>query len=81
MIVTTKRVKQYNSTTKTVVMIDGEPLCIVQGCGKTVSNILAYLHGYDVEISDGRIKNLLEKVRVKNGLQTNGTKKHSRNDA
>lgn len=81
MIVTTKRVKQYNSTTKTVVMIDGEPLCIVQGCGRTVSNILAYLEGYDVEISDGKIKNLLNKVREKNGLQTNGTKRHSRNDA
>lgn len=81
MIVTTKRVKQYNSTTKTVVIIDGEPLCIVQGCGRTVSNILAYLDGYDVEISDGRIKNLLTKVREKNGLQTNGAKRHSRNDA
>lgn len=61
--VTTKRVKQYNSTTKTVVMANGEPICIVQGCGKTVSNILAYVSGYDVPIADGKIKKLLDKYR------------------
>ena len=67
MQVTTKRVKQYNSTTKTVVMVNGEPICIVQGCGKTVSNITAFLEGYDVEIKDGKIKKILERERKKNG--------------
>ncbi len=67
MQVTTKRVKQYNSTTKTVVMVNGDPICIVQGCGKTVSNIMAFLEGYDVEIKDGKIKKILERERKKNG--------------
>ena len=65
MKITTKRVKQYNSTTKTVIMVENEPICIVQGCGKTVSNIMAYLEGYDVEISDGRIKRVLDEYREK----------------
>lgn len=67
MQVTTKRVKQYNSTTKTVVMVNGDPICIVQGCGKTVSNIMAFLEGYDVEIKDGKIKKILEREKKKNG--------------
>lgn len=66
MQITTKRIKQYNSTTKTVVMVDGEPICIVSGCGRTVSNIMAYLNGYDVLIADGKIKKMLDKIRKKN---------------
>lgn len=65
MTVTTKRVKQYNSTPKTIIMVDGDPICIVQGCGRTVSNILAYLDGYDVEINDKKIKQILDRERVK----------------
>lgn len=63
MRITTKRIKQYNSTCKTIVLVDGEPICIVAGCGKTVSNIMAYLDGYDVVISDGKIKKVLDKYR------------------
>ena len=48
-------------------MVNGEPICIVQGCGKTVSNIMAFLEGYDVEIKDGKIKKILEMERKKNG--------------
>ena len=66
MQITTKRIKQYNSTIKTVVMVDGEPICIVSGCGRTVSNIMAYLNGYDVLIADGKIKKMLDKIREKN---------------
>ena len=66
MQITTKRIKQYNSTTKTVVMVDEEPICIVSGCGRTVSNIMAYLNGYDVLIADGKIKKMLDKIREKN---------------
>lgn len=65
MNITTKRVKQYNSTTKTVIMVNGDPVCIVQGCGKTVSNIIAYLNGYDVPIADGAIKKALDKIICK----------------
>lgn len=63
MKIITKRVKQYNSTPKTVIMVDGDPICIVAGCGRTVSNILAYLDGYDVEINDGKIQKILDLYR------------------
>ena len=58
------RIKQYNSTHKNVIMVDGEPICIVAG-QKTTSNCVAYLQGYDVEINDGAIKKQLDKVRGK----------------
>lgn len=66
MQITTKRVKQYNSTTKTILLVDNEPICIVSGCGKTVSNIIAYLNGYDVKIADGKIKKILDKIKGAN---------------
>ena len=65
MEITTYRIKQYNSTNKTVVLVDNKPVCIVSGSttGKTVSNIMAYLEGYDVPINDGKIKKLLDKIK------------------
>ena len=60
MNVTTHRIKQYNSTYKTVVCVDGEPICIVAGTGKTLSNVIAYINGYDVNIYDGKIKKTLD---------------------
>ncbi len=66
MQIDTYRVKQYNSTTKTVITVDGDPVCIVAGKGITVSNVIAYLQGCDVEIKDGAIKKDLDKVRKKN---------------
>lgn len=56
------RVKQYNSTSKSVVVVNGKPICIVQGNGKTLSNIISYLNGYNVEISDKHIEKILDKV-------------------
>ena len=61
MEVKTYKVKQYNSTNKTVVMIDDEPVCIVKG-KKTLSNILAYIQGYEVEIKDGKVKKSIDKA-------------------
>lgn len=60
MKITTHRIKQYNSTYKTVISVNGKPICIVAGVGKTVSNIIAYLNGYDVNIADGKIKKILD---------------------
>lgn len=57
-----KRVKGYNSTYKHVVMVSGEPVCIVDS-SKRSSDIVSYLNGYDVVISDGRIKKILDKLR------------------
>ena len=61
MNIQTYKVKQYNSTTKTVVCIDDKPVCIVKG-QKTLSNILAYMQGYDVEIKDGKVKKNIDKM-------------------
>lgn len=61
MKIKTYKVKQYNSTNKTVVMIDDEPVCIVKG-KKTLSNILAYIQGYEVEIKDGKVKKSIDKA-------------------
>ncbi len=73
--ITTKRIKQYNSTNKTVIMVDGEPICIVDGVGKTVSNIMAYLNGYDGPIADGKIRRILDKV--KEDVNSKGSKRDS----
>ena len=64
MNITTHRIKQYNSTCKTVVCVDGKPVCIVAGVGKTLSNVIAYLNGYDVNIADGKIKKALDMCRA-----------------
>lgn len=64
MNITTYRVKQYNSTYKTVVCVDDKPVCIVSGTGKTLSNVIAYLNGYDAPIADGKIKIALDNRRA-----------------
>lgn len=64
MKITTHRIKQYNSTYKTVISVNGKPICIVAGVGKTVSNIIAYLNGYDVNIADGKIKKILDACKA-----------------
>nr|DAQ21543.1 MAG TPA: hypothetical protein [Caudoviricetes sp.] len=64
MKITQTRVKQYNSTYKTVIAVDGVPVCITQS-NKRASDIVSYLSGYDVEINDGKLKKQLDKIRVK----------------
>lgn len=64
MKITQTRVKQYNSTYKTVVTVDGIPVCITRS-NKRASDIISYLSGYDVEINDGKLKKQLDKIRVK----------------
>jgi hypothetical protein len=62
MNITQIRVKQYNSTYKTVISVDGIPVCITRG-NKRASDIVSYLSGYEVEISDGKLKKNLDKIR------------------
>jgi PHD/YefM family antitoxin component YafN of YafNO toxin-antitoxin module len=64
MKITQTRVKQYNSTYKTVITVDGIPVCITRS-NKRASDIISYLSGYDVEINDGKLKKQLDKIRVK----------------
>lgn len=55
------KVKQYNSTKKNVIMVDGEPICVVAG-EKNTADIIAYLNGYNRPINDGKIKKILDNV-------------------
>ena len=64
MNITTYRIKQYNSTYKTVVCVDGVPVCLTRSNSRA-SNIISYLSGYDVEINDGAIKKKLDKLLYK----------------
>lgn len=64
MKITQTRVKQYNSTYKTVITVDWIPVCITRS-NKRASDIISYLSGYDVEINDGKLKKQLDKIRVK----------------
>lgn len=73
MVITRTKVKQYNSTRKIVVCVDGVPVCITTS-SKRAADIAAYLEGYDVEIADGKIKRQLDKVR---GGHLNGSKGES----
>ena len=64
MNITTHRIKQCDSTYKTVVSVDGKPICTVAGVGKKVSNVIAYLNGYDVDIADEKIKKALDMCKA-----------------
>lgn len=57
------KVKQYNSTYKHVLMIDGMPVCITRS-GKRASECIQYLSGYNADINDGKIKKILDKYRM-----------------
>ncbi len=58
-----EQVKQYNSTYRNVLMIDGVPVCIVTG-DKKVSECIQYLSGYNADINDGKIKKILDRYRT-----------------
>ena len=60
MKITSKRIKQYNSTTKRVIFADEEPICIVRG-EKRESAIISYLSGYSVMLGDLSIKRKLDR--------------------
>lgn len=60
MKITSKRIKQYNSTTKRVIFADEEPICIVRG-EKRESAIISYLSGYNVMLGDLSIKRKLDR--------------------
>lgn len=63
MNITQTRVKQYNSTYKTIVSVNGTPVCIAQS-RKKASEIVSYLSGYEVNIYDGKLKKQLDKIRL-----------------
>lgn len=62
MDIKTYRVPQYSSRPVTVIVVNGEPLCTVRG-NKSISNIIAKLNGYDIDIHDGRIEKKIREIR------------------
>ena len=62
MDITVVKVKQYNSTYKRILMVDGSPVCIVAS-DKRASECIQYLNGYNTNINDGKIKKVLDKYR------------------
>lgn len=61
MDIQTFKVKQYNSTYKHVLVVDGKPVLITQSANR-LSKCIAYLLDKRVEIKDGTIKKILDSV-------------------
>lgn len=61
MRIETFRVKQYNSTYKHVLCIDGKPVLITESANR-VSQCISYLSDKRVDIKDGTIKKILDKI-------------------
>lgn len=61
MEIETYKVKQYNSTYKHILVVDGKPILITQSENR-LSKCIAYLSDKSVEIKDGKIRKLLDKI-------------------
>ena len=62
MNISTVKVKEYNSTNKHVLMVEGIPVCIVRG-NKSLNDCISYLINGDPLLKDGKIMKLLDKVK------------------
>lgn len=60
------KVKQFSSTYKNIIVVDGKPICIVKG-DKTTSDVIAYIQGYSQELKDGKIMKIIDKELNKRG--------------
>lgn len=63
------KLKEYNSTYKRVLIVDYVPVALFKSDNK-VSDAISYLQGYDVKISDGKIKKILDEIRAKHAEKT-----------
>jgi len=61
----TFKVKQYNSTYKHILVVDGKPVLITKG-GNRMAKCIEYLTNKDVDISDGKIKKVLDEIMEEN---------------
>lgn len=62
MTIRVARAKQYNSSWKYILMIDGNPICVTKG-RERMNTIMQYLSGADIKIKDGKIKRELDRFR------------------
>lgn len=61
MNIETHKVKQYNSTYKYVLIVDGKPVLITRGKNR-MCRCIAYLTDKSVELKDGKIKKILDEI-------------------
>lgn len=62
MNISTVKAKEYNSTNKHVLMVEGIPVCIVRG-NKSLNDCISYLINGEPLLKDGKIMKLLDKVK------------------
>ena len=55
------KAKQYNSTYKHILVVDGKPVLITKG-GNRMAKCIEYLTNKDVDISDRKIKKVLDEI-------------------
>ena len=62
MNISTAKVKQYGSTYKHILMVEGIPVCIVRG-NKSLNDCISYLMNGTPVLKDGKIVKLLDKLK------------------
>lgn len=62
MNISSVKVKEYNSTNKHILMVDGNPVCIARG-NKSLNDCISYLMNGEPDLKDRRIKKILDKVK------------------
>ncbi len=62
MNISTVKVKEYSSKNKHILMVNGNPVCIVRG-SKSLNDCISYLMNGEPSLKDGRIQKLLDKVK------------------
>jgi hypothetical protein len=55
LVVTTEKVKVYNSCNKVILKINGNNICILSSEARA-SECIQYLYGYEADINDGNKK-------------------------
>ena len=62
MEISTARVKQYNSTYKHILIVNGSPVCMARS-SRTLNDCIGYLMNGTPLLSDGKIMKILDRVR------------------
>lgn len=56
------KVKQYSSSYKNILMVDGVPVCIVRGT-KSLNDCISYLMNCNPSLKDGKVMKLFDKLK------------------
>lgn len=64
MLIETKRVKNYCSTYKTIILIDKDPFCVCNS-NRSAHEVIKRLLGGEIELKDKKIEKLIERRNKK----------------